>query len=166
MKDHEGEDHVTGSVARTLGGHGYLGDTGVKESSRLTTGITDACAVGVVVTGEEGGAASMTRGEVGETIGSTHGLDVVHVALASKVAAVGQVDLEPLRGVLRVGLGGPCHGDVVAAQEEEKTVAAQTKDIADKDELNRSSWTQLEFLENVATKDDADTSSRNCCAAS
>ena len=83
-----------------------------------------------------------------------------------KLVRMGQIDLESFRRVLWVGFGRSRHGDVIAAQEEEKAVTAETKNIADQDELNCSSWTQLEFLENVATKDDADTSSRNCSSAS
>ena len=43
----------------------------------------------------------MARGEVGEAVGAADGLDVVHVALAAKVAGRRQVDLERLRRVTR-----------------------------------------------------------------
>ena len=41
----------------------------------------------------------MAGREVGESVGSAHGLNVVHVALAAKVAGGGQVDLERLAPV-------------------------------------------------------------------
>ena len=65
QEDHEGEDHVAGSVAGTLGGHRNLGDLGVGD--REVGHVPHTGAVGVVITGEEGGAASMTRTEVGQT---------------------------------------------------------------------------------------------------
>ena len=41
----------------------------------------------------------MAGREVGEAVGAADGLDVVHVALAAKVAGGRQVDLEGLRAV-------------------------------------------------------------------
>ena len=87
--------------------------------------VPDTGAVGVVITGEQGGAAGVARREVGQTVGSAHRLDVVHVALTAKVAGVGQVDLKSLRGVFVVTVGhcGARHGYVVAAKEEEQSIA-------------------------------------------
>ena len=85
---------LTWSVARPFCGDWDLGDLRV---GRGEVGhVANTCAVGVVVTGEEGRAARVAGGEVGEAVTSTHRLDVVHVTLTTKVTAVGQIDLESL----------------------------------------------------------------------
>ena len=58
------------------------------------------CTVGkVVLPRARAGAAGVAGREVGESVGSAHGRNVVHVALAAKVAGGGQVDLEGLGSV-------------------------------------------------------------------
>ena len=79
-------------------------------------------------------------------------------ALAAKVAAVRQIDLESLaRAGAAVGHRGASHGHVVAAEKEEEAVAAETEHVTDEDELNGALGSELELLEDVASEDDADT---------
>ena len=56
--------------------------------------LGDAGAVGVVVAGEEGGAARVAGGEVGQPVVPAHRLHVVHVAGAPEVARGRQVHLQ------------------------------------------------------------------------
>ena len=155
QQDHEGEDHVAGGVAGALRGHRHPGHGHVEVRAAVRR-VPHAGAVGVVVAGEERGAARVARREVGQPVGAAHRLHVVHVALAAEVAAVGQVDLETLGGVLGVGHGGAGHGHVVAAQEEEETVRGEAEQVADEDELHGAARPQLQLLEDVSAEDDAD----------
>lgn len=127
--------------------------------------VVDTGAVGEVVTGRaQGLAAGVAGGKVGQAIGTTDGLDVVHVALAAKVAGGRQVDLEGLAAVVlvvEVGLGGASHFDVVTTKEEERGTAGQANDVEKDNQLHSALGSEVEPLKDVATQEDANAGSRN-----
>ena len=66
----------------------------------ISLSLTSAVGEVAVAGGAQAGAPRVARGEVGESVGSADGLDVVHVALAAKVAGGREVDLEGLAVVV------------------------------------------------------------------
>ena len=60
-----------------------------------------------------------------------------------------------------IGHGRAGHLDVVTAEEEEHCVTAQTQEVEEDDELDGSLGTELEALQNVAAKEDADARTRD-----
>jgi hypothetical protein len=64
-------------------------------------------------------------------------------------------------GVLVVGNCGASHFDVVTAEEEQESVAAQANDVRHEHELHCAFWLELESLEETATDEDPDASAGN-----
>lgn len=107
----------------------------------------------------------MTRTEVSQSIITANRFYIVHVALATKIARCGQIDLEGFHIVGRravvVWNGCSGHFQIFAAQEEQQPVAGETHQIGHQHELHGSFRFELKPLENASTYEDANARSRN-----